>query len=49
VTARVAVAVAALAAAAPAAAHEVRHEIVRGRAVAVRAVYADGEPLAYAE
>jgi nickel transport protein len=33
----------------PAAAHEVRHEVVRGRAVAVRVTYADGEPLAYAE
>jgi nickel transport protein len=45
---RLAVAVA-LAVALPAAGHEVRHEVVRGRAVAVRAVYADGEPLAYAE
>lgn len=33
----------------PAWAHEVQHTIERGRAVAVRAVYADGEPLAYAE
>lgn len=35
---------------APAAArgHEVLHDVVRGRAVAVRARYADGEPLAYA-
>lgn len=38
-----------LLAAAPAAAHEVLHTIERGRAVAVRAQYADGEPLAYAE
>jgi nickel transport protein len=30
-----------------AAAHEVLHEVERGRAVAVRAYYADGEPLAY--
>jgi nickel transport protein len=30
-------------------AHEVEHEVVRGRAVAVRAWYAGGEPLAYAE
>ena len=31
----------------PAGAHEVLHEIARGRAVAVRAYFADGEPLAY--
>jgi nickel transport protein len=31
-----------------AAAHEVLHEVERGRAVAVRARYADGEALAYA-
>lgn len=36
-----------LLAATPAAAHEVLHEVVRGRAVAVQARYADGEPLAY--
>lgn len=30
-------------------AHEVSHEVVRGRAVAVHAWYAGGEPLAYAE
>jgi nickel transport protein len=30
-----------------ASAHEVLHEVERGRAVAVRAYYADGEPLAY--
>ncbi len=44
-----AVAALALLAAAPAAAHEVRHEVQRGRAIAVRATYADGEPLAYCE
>jgi nickel transport protein len=33
--------------AAPAVAHEVLHEVVHGEAVAVRARYADGEPLAY--
>lgn len=38
----------ALGAPAPAAAHEVVHEVVRGRAVAVHARYANGEPLAYA-
>jgi nickel transport protein len=32
-----------------AAAHEVLHSVERGRAVAVRAFYPDGEPLAYAE
>jgi nickel transport protein len=40
---------AALLAAAPAAAHEVVHVVERGRAVALRASYADGEPLAYCE
>jgi nickel transport protein len=35
------------AAAAPAAAHEVLHEVQRGRAVAVRAWFPDGESLAY--
>jgi nickel transport protein len=44
-----AVAALALLAATPAAAHEVRHEVQRGRAIAVRATYADGEPLAYCE
>lgn len=34
-------------AASPAAGHEVLHEVARGRAVAVQARYADGEPLAY--
>ena len=34
-------------AAAPALAHEALHEVSRGRAVAVRAYLADGEPLAY--
>lgn len=33
----------------PAWAHEVQTTVERGRAVAVRAVYADGEPLAYSE
>jgi nickel transport protein len=42
-------ALAVLAAALAAEAHEVRHEVVRGRAVAVRAVYAGGDPVAYAE
>jgi nickel transport protein len=46
---RVAALAAALALATSAAAHDVRHELVRGRAVAVRAVYEGGEPLAYAE
>jgi nickel transport protein len=32
-----------------AAAHEVTHEVVHGKAVAVRARYAGAEPLAYAE
>ena len=34
-------------AAAPAAAHEILHEVQRGRAVAVRAWFPDGESLAY--
>lgn len=33
--------------AAPAPAHEVRHELQRGRAIAVKAYFADGEVLAY--
>lgn len=33
---------------APAAAHETLHEVRRGRAVALRAFFADGEALAYA-
>ena len=36
-----------LALATPAAAHETLHQVERGRAVAVRATYADGAPLAY--
>jgi nickel transport protein len=44
-----ALAVAALLAPAAAAAHEVTHDVVYGRAVAVRARYAGAEPLAYAE
>jgi nickel transport protein len=40
------VAVAALAAA-PALAHETLHEVARGKAIAVRASFADGEVLAY--
>jgi nickel transport protein len=44
----VALAVAALlGAAAPALAHETLHEIQRGRAIAVKAYFADGEVLAY--
>jgi len=44
-----ALAILALATIAPAArGHEVLHEIERGRATAVRAFFADGEPLAYA-
>jgi nickel transport protein len=38
-----------LSAALPAAAHEVLHEVQRGRAVAVRAWFPDGESLAYAQ
>jgi nickel transport protein len=49
VTGRALAAAAALAICARAAGHELRHEVVRGRAVALRAFYADGEPLAYAE
>jgi nickel transport protein len=45
--AQAAAALVALLAAPPASGHEVLHEVVRGRAVAVHAVYADGEPLAY--
>lgn len=41
--------VAALLGAAPAAAHETLHEIQRGKAIAVRAYFADGEVLAYAD
>lgn len=37
-----------LVAPAVAGAHEVHHEVERGRAIALRATYADGEPLAYA-
>lgn len=33
----------------PASAHEVLHTVERGRALAVKALFADGEPLAYAE
>ena len=40
---------AALLAATPAGAHEVLHAVERGRAVAVRAYFPDGEPLAYCE
>jgi nickel transport protein len=35
--------------AAPAFAHEVLHSVERGRAIAVKAYFADGEPLAYTE
>jgi nickel transport protein len=42
------VAVLALVLAAPARAHETLHEVARGKAVAVRAYFADGEVLAYA-
>jgi nickel transport protein len=45
----VALAGALLAAATPAAAHEVLHAVERGRAVALRAYFPDGEPLAYGE
>lgn len=37
-----------LALSAPALAHETLHEIARGKAIAVRAFFADGEPMAYA-
>ncbi len=33
----------------PAFAHEILHSVERGRAVAVKAFFADGEPLAYTE
>jgi nickel transport protein len=33
----------------PAVAHEVLHSVERGRAIAVKAFFADGEPLAYSE
>ncbi|MEI6223862.1 MAG: hypothetical protein WCS72_03855, partial [Deltaproteobacteria bacterium] len=42
-------ALALLCATAPAAAHEVLHEVQRGRAVAVRAWFPDGESLAYVQ
>ncbi|HET9552215.1 MAG TPA: hypothetical protein VFP50_04550 [Anaeromyxobacteraceae bacterium] len=45
---RSSVAALALVLAAPASAHETLHEIARGKAVAVRAYFADGEVLAYA-
>lgn len=35
--------------ASPAFAHEVLHSVERGRAIAVKAYFADGEPLAYSE
>jgi nickel transport protein len=41
--------VALLGAAAPARAHEILHTVERGKAVALRAYFADGEALAYAE
>jgi nickel transport protein len=44
-----ALAAACLSAAAPARAHEVLHAVERGRAIAVRAYFPDGEPLAYCE
>ncbi|HEY6100135.1 MAG TPA: hypothetical protein VIW03_11930 [Anaeromyxobacter sp.] len=44
-----AAALAALLSPAVAVAHEVTHEVVYGRAIAVRARYAGAEPLAYAE
>jgi nickel transport protein len=43
------VAVLALLLGCPAFAHEVLHTVERGRAVAVKAFFADGEPLAYTE
>jgi nickel transport protein len=46
-SAALAAALAASLGAAPAAAHETLHEVRRDRAVAVRATFADGEPLAY--
>lgn len=47
-TARLGLAALLVALAAPAAAHEVLHEVARGKAIALRAHHADGEPLAYA-
>ncbi len=44
---RAAVAALGVVAAAPAVAHETLHELARGKAVAVRAYFADGEALAY--
>jgi nickel transport protein len=44
---RVALAAALLLAAVPAAAHETLHEIARGKAIAVKAFFVDGEVLAY--
>lgn len=44
---RAALAALALALAAPARAHETLHEVARGRAIAVRATFVDGEVLAY--
>ncbi len=46
-TGRFGLAAALLLVATPAWAHETLHEVVRGKAVAVRATYADGEALAY--
>jgi nickel transport protein len=46
---RALVVVALVAAAGPALAHEVLHEVQRGRAVAVRAWFPDGESLAYVQ
>ena len=46
---RVLLALALLGSALPAAAHEVLHEVHRGRAVAVRAWFPDGESLAYVQ
>ena len=42
-------AIAAAVGAAPARAHEVLHAVERNRAVALRAYFADGEPMAYAQ
>jgi len=44
---RLALAALAVLLAAPAAAHETLHEVVRGKAIAVKASFADGEVLAY--
>lgn len=46
---RAVLALALFGAAAPARAHEVLHAVERGKAVAVKAYYADGEALAYTE